>query len=565
MIRKLLAYILFMTILTVLMFSFAEEETNNSDAVIIVSADNNYPPYEFVLDDEPVGFNIDLINAVAEVMNLNIEVRPGIWGDIRDDLVNGETDILSGMYYSERRDKEVDFSTTHIIVSHSIFIRSDSNISDLSEAKDKEILVQYGDLMHDYLIENNITDKIISVDDQEKAIVLLASGVGDLALLNKYQGYYFMEKNNITSVKAVGSDIIQQEYCFAVKEGNAELQALLNEGLGILKSTGKYNEIYEKWFGIYEEQVNRELFRNFILFIGVPLLSIVFVSLLWNWTMRREVAKKTKELLETNIELENSITRINQTQKQLIQNEKMAALGRMVAGITHEISTPLGVVQTAISSAEVQAKKVSDSLDENKLSKSHLTKYLANDQEILNIVMQNLMITINHLESFKEIAVDQMREKPRQLRIGTYLEEILLTLKPRLKKTKHKVDLSYVDDYIVFTYPGAISQIITNFITNSLKYGFQDIESGNIRISIQSDSNKITLIYADDGQGIPEENMDKIYEPFFTTGLDKGGSGIGLNIVYTLVTQTLKGKIKCKSSLEKGTTFTIVFPIDINQ
>ncbi len=565
MIQKLVTYILFLTILIVSMYSFAEEETDNSDAVIIVSADNNYPPYEFVLDGEPAGFNIDLINAVAEVMKLKIEIRPGVWDDIRDDLVNGETSILSGMFFSEKRDKEVDFSTTHIIVSHSMFIRSDSNISDLSEVKDKEIIVQNGDLMHDYLIENNITGNIISLDDQEKAIVSLASGVGDLALLNKYQGYYFMEKNDIKSVKAIGSEIIQRNYCFAVKEGNAELQALLNEGLAILKSTGKYNEIYEKWFGIYDKQTNRELFRNFILFIGVPLLSIIFVSLLWTWTLRREVMKKTKELLETNTELENSIARINLTQKQLIQNEKMAALGRMVAGITHEISTPLGVIRTVISSAEAQAKEVSDSLDENKLSKSHLTKYLANDQEILNIAMQNLIITINHLESFKEIAVDQMCEKPRQLRIGTYLEEILLNLKPKLKQTKHKVDLSYVDDYIIFTYPSAISQIITNFITNSLKYGFQDIESGNISISIQSENSKITLIYADDGQGILEENMDKIYEPFFTTGLDMGGSGIGLNIVYTLVTQTLNGTIKCESSLEKGTTFIIVFPIDISQ
>ncbi|MCH4888363.1 transporter substrate-binding domain-containing protein [Acidaminobacter sp. JC074] len=545
---------------TITVFSYAYK-TDTKGEVIIVAADINYPPYEYEENDQAVGFNIDLMKAVAKEMNLNIEIQTGVWKDIRHGLVNGDIDILSGMFSSPERDKEVDFTTTHVIVSHSIFVRDDSNIKTLEDAKDKTILVQNHDLMHDYLIENKITNDIIPLDTQENALLSLENGVGDLALLNKYQTYYLMKKNDITSVKAVGDDLQQRKLCFAVKEGNQDLQALLNEGLAIIKSTGQYDQIYDVWFGIYEKQQNLLTLYRFFLFIGLPLLLIIFASWLWTWTLRREVARKTNELQAINLELEDSISRIHRTQNQLIQNEKMAALGRMVAGITHEISTPLGIIRTAISTAEHRTKELNDSFTQNTLSKSQLTKFISGDQELLHIIMKNLLITIDHLESFKVVAVDQMHEKPRTLMIGTYLEEVLLNLKPRLKKTKHNVVLKYDENYTIYTYPGAISQIITNFVTNSLKYGLYDIESGNIKIRLSKEADNFVLIYSDDGHGIPSEDLDQIFEPFFTTGLDKGGSGIGLNIVYNLVTQTLNGTIECESEIDKGVTFKITFPI----
>ena len=128
--RMIIFLLLFIYILST--FSFTDTESIDSENVIKVGADNNYPPYEFVIDGEPAGFNIDLIKAVAEVMNMNIEIHSGVWSDIRNDLVHGETDILSGMLYSEERDKEVDFSTSHVFLSHSLFARTDSSLSNFS-------------------------------------------------------------------------------------------------------------------------------------------------------------------------------------------------------------------------------------------------------------------------------------------------------------------------------------------------------------------------------------------------------------------------------------------------
>lgn len=546
--KKIILVLLIIIMTSFITFSNVKEYGQT----IIVGIDNNYPPYEYLISDVETGFNVDLIKAVAEVMNLNIEFKADIWDKIRSDLVTGDVDVLAGMYQSSERDKVVDFSTVHVKVAHAIFTRTSSPIHDMADAKDKIILVQNGDLMHDYLIENKITDRIIPVADQEEAIVLLSEGKADMAILNKFQAYYFINKNEITNVKTVGQAIIQRDYCFAVKEGNQDLQTLLNEGLGIIKSTGEYDRIYNKWFAIYHKEENAGVLKRYFTYIGLPMVVAILLISLWSWTLKREVSKKTQAL-------EASLVQVHTAQSQAIQNEKMAALGRMVAGITHEISTPLGVIRTAITSADMQVKKVADAFNDNKLSKSQLVHFLNNDRETLEIVMNNLKTTINHLESFKVLAVDQMNEQARKIHIGSYIEEVLLNLKPKLKKTHHQVMVGYEEDYLVYTYPGAISQIITNLVTNSLRYGFEEKDQGLIQIKITLDETVI-ISYQDDGCGISLEDQGKIYEPFFTRGLDKGGSGLGMNIVYNLVTKTLQGKIKLESQPGQGVLFTIEFP-----
>ncbi len=277
---------------------FAHSPAANSIKNIRVSSDHDYPPYEF--NDEkgrPTGFNIELINAVAEATGLRAEVRLDVWNKVRAELDKGNIDVIAGMYYSKAREEVADFSVPHNMVSSALFVRDSSGIKTFAEARDKEIIVQKGDVMHDFLLEQGFTPIAVVVDDPIKALQLLAAGKHDGVLLSsKIQGMYLISKHRIRGIRVVETQLPVRKYCFAVKKNNAALLQKLNEGLNVLKHTGKYEQIYEKWFGVYEERSLWQTSRAFIIafFIALSLLAIISVI---TWLLRRQVKKRTGELL----------------------------------------------------------------------------------------------------------------------------------------------------------------------------------------------------------------------------------------------------------------------------
>ena len=262
-----------------------------------VRGDDNYPPYEYLDDNgNPTGFNIDLVKAATKVMGLTLEIDLGPWKQVRSDLEAGRIDILAGMFYSAERDKLVDFSTPHIVVSHSIFVRSESGVRRMEDLEGREILVQRGDIMHDYVVSNHISDSIMAVENPADALRRLAMGQGAGALLAKLQGLFLIDKYGLRNLRAVGPPILPRKYCFAVRKGDSELLATLNEGLSLLKSTGQYQEIYEKWFGVLEPgRSTRQLFV-WSLWIVIPFLLLLVVALGWSWALKRKVQQRTMEL-----------------------------------------------------------------------------------------------------------------------------------------------------------------------------------------------------------------------------------------------------------------------------
>ena len=176
------------------------------------------------------------------------------------------------------------------------------------------------------------------------------------------------------------------------------------------------------------------------------------------------------------------------------------------------------------------------------------------------MVLSNLKRAHELIKSFKKIAVDQSSEEKRRFNIKTYLEEILISLKPKLKKTKHIIKIDCNEEVEIFSFPGTFSQIITNFILNSIVHGFNDGEQGKITIKCVIYNNNFILKYFDNGKGIKKDDINRIFEPFFTTNRIGGGTGLGLNLVYTIVTQTLKGTIRVMSRPGSGTLFKIIVP-----
>ncbi|NMC78601.1 MAG: transporter substrate-binding domain-containing protein, partial [Chloroflexi bacterium] len=271
-------------------------DSPNSKPTYIVGGDSDYPPYEYLENGQPQGFNVELIQAVGEVMGFDVTIRLGPWSEVRQQLENGEIDIISGMYYSPERDQRVDFSTPHTLVSSGLFVRSGSPIHSLEDIRGKAVIVQRGDFMHDYLLSEKLTDNIIAVDDPTQALNLLSSGKYDCALLSsKVQGIFLMSSLGLTNLNALETRLPQEEYAFAVTEGNSQLLYQLNEGLSILKNNGRYKQIYNKWFGVYEQSMLGKSLKYIGLFVGVLVLLLV-VSALWSWSLRDQVKHQTKQL-----------------------------------------------------------------------------------------------------------------------------------------------------------------------------------------------------------------------------------------------------------------------------
>ncbi len=256
-----------------------------------------------------------------------------------------------------------------------------------------------------------------------------------------------------------------------------------------------------------------------------------------------------------------TLIELRESQAKLLASEKMAALGGLVAGVAHEINTPIGIARTAASHLQEQTAAINRQMAAGQIRKSVLQQYLAEADEATRLLLTNTNRAADLIRSFKQVAVDQTSDQPRRIVVRRYLDEILLNIRPKLKKTPHQVSIDCPDDLSMLTYPGDLAQIITNLLVNSLAHGLAEHPGGEIviRASLLPQA-QTRIIYEDNGCGIPEAIRPRVFEPFFTTRRGTGGSGLGLHIVYNLVTQRLGGEIELDSRVGQYTRFTITCP-----
>mgnify|MGYP000136931355 CR=1 FL=1 len=268
------------------------------------------------------------------------------------------------------------------------------------------------------------------------------------------------------------------------------------------------------------------------------------------------------EIRKQSETLNAALTDLRQTQKSLIQAEKLAGLSRLVAGIAHEINTPIGTAFTAMTHLMGQIDKFQAAFQDNKLRRSDLDRFMANVSEACRLMHHNLEHSFQLIQSFRQVAVDQISHERRRFRLGQYLQQVIDGLQPRLRRAGHRVAIACPDDMEFDSYPGAIAQVISNLVMNSIVHAFPPGKAGNIHIEASRlPSGMARIQYRDDGCGIPPENRSRIFEPFFTTKRDEGGSGLGLSIVHNLVTGVLHGVIFLAEQAENpGATFVIELP-----
>ena len=268
-----------------------------------------------------------------------------------------------------------------------------------------------------------------------------------------------------------------------------------------------------------------------------------------------------QQLRGTNDDLVSALEQLEKTQYQLLQAEKAAALGGVIAGIAHEISTPIGIGVTSVSYMLKEIHEVETKLKEKNLSPSEFNDFVSECKEVIQGTARSLEKVDLLISGFQHISVDQTSEDKRRFKVRAYLDEFLISLSALFVDTAHQVFITCADELEINSYPGSLAQIVSSFITNSLRYGFDRHTAGTIKIDLLHLDGEIILTYQDDGKGMSDEVLKKIFDPFFTTKRgSQGGAGLGLYSVYIIVTQKLEGEIKCISELGKGAKFTIKFP-----
>lgn len=283
-----------------------------------------------------------------------------------------------------------------------------------------------------------------------------------------------------------------------------------------------------------------------------------------NSELEQQVMQRTKALRESNQELLSTLEQLHQYQGQLVESEKMASLGDMVAGIAHEVNTPIGLSVTASTLLQDKLTVMQDKFEQNAISTNQFSRFLGDCEESLAIIYRNLNRAADLVTSFKQVAVDQSSEVDREISLSSFMHDVLTSVKPRrLDPEQFAINVQGAEDLQVVTKPGPLNQVFINLIINSMVHGFDGRDQGNIDISFSLQDSELEITYRDDGNGVPFDIRKKIFDPFVTTKRGAGGSGLGLHLVYNLVTQVLGGQIHFFSEEQHGVEFNLRFPVQV--
>lgn len=279
-----------------------------------------------------------------------------------------------------------------------------------------------------------------------------------------------------------------------------------------------------------------------------------------NGELEVKVHDRTAKLEESNCHLQESLDNLTLAQEQLIQSEKMASLGQLVAGVAHEVNTPLGICITSITAQKEKVDELKKAVNSQELTKSFLSDTLNLLGEYQQIIERSLNKSVELIRSFKSVAVEQHTDPEVNINLHQHVYDVVNTVKTLFKQKKYQINIEVDENFTLITHPSAWNQILTNFLMNSHVHGFEDRREGEISIIFTHSKGYLTLVYCDNGKGIKDEFKKKIFDPFVTTKRGQGGSGLGLNIVFNLVNIKLGGTIKTMD-VDQGVCFKVIVPI----
>jgi signal transduction histidine kinase/CheY-like chemotaxis protein len=549
--------------------AYSQHETNKESIYqkgkIIVGDDIYFPPYSFLDENnEPAGFNIDIVTAAARAMGLEVEIRLDSWAKTRAALENGEIDALSGLFYSDERNKTYGFTSRHSVGTGDIFTRKNTTLSNIEELAGKQVVVQKADIIAEYLAALDIGIILIEVSTAREVLTLIENGDYEYAGLAKIPGLYGIRQNNYENIKPQGLPFLPKDYCIAVKKENEDLLHILNAGMLVLKTTDEYQAIYDKWLGVYEDESPARFllkYRWIIYFIILIFLLLAVTSLVLKHLVNEktnELTKINRELTESNKEIQEKNKMLADSQKELKsrldeierQGEIIRFKQNFLANMSHEIRTPLTGILGMV----------------DILGQSHLT---CDQKEYVNILKhsgENLREIINQVLDYSKIEAGKVL-----LNKNTFNCNELIVQAKKLFQSLSGGNISFethIDSHIptfISADKNRITQIINNLISNSIKFtpkGKISLKAEKINIPLTEKDICIKISIVDTGLGIKPEKQKTLFRPFAqiheSDQREFDGTGLGLSICKELAILH-GGEIGVESKYGEGSTFWFTF------
>ena len=547
------------------------QSPQKSAPTIIVGGDRDYPPYEFIdKNGQPSGYNVELTRAIAEVMGMKVEFRLGAWSDMRNALQSGKIDVLQGMSYSEERVGEVDFSLPHTVVNHAVFARRDSpNVNSLAELEGRSVAVHRSGIMHDYLVRTRFSGRLILTDTPADALRQLAAGKTDYAIVAIVPGMYIIRELKLTNLMPVVRNVATHRYCYAVDKGNTELLSRFNEGLAILKKTGQYERIYTKWLGVLEPpDVSLKYLATYGAIVVGPLVLLLGGFALWSRTLHRQVALRTADLTREIAERCHAEEELRLNQQQLLQADKMAALGVLVSGVAHEINNPTGLILLEVPTLKrfhTDAAKVLERYYRENgdfscggLPYSRMREEIPRSLEKLQDAGKRIKRIVDDLKDFARHGDSSCNEN---VDLNTVAEAAVRLVEPSIRKATSCFSADY-DPHLPTVRGNAqrIEQVLVNLILNACQALPDPSRCIQLTTAHDSGSDSVTLRLRDEGSGISPEHLARLTDPFFTTKRDMGGTGLGLSVSAGIIKEH-GGTLEFDSTPGSETVVTLTLPV----
>jgi signal transduction histidine kinase len=488
----------------------------------------------FDAQQSAMSFEVNKSNVVFEKLTMSSELL--LLGGTELDVATLYREIELAMQKMKQRELELNNA---LRAQQAQLEASTKRLSNLDKAlKDRERVAKQRQTQLNQL-QQDIENQKLEVSDKEQQLdsvtAALFTAKHSLDSQREQIKIREIESNNMALRIAENQKILDQQQSEISKQG--------------LQLTAKNEELAER-----KALIDQQQFYILLMTIVISIALFFLTLVIWLFVKNKRTTAKLSDTLEN----------LKSMQDQLVQSEKLASLGKLTAGIAHEINTPLGIAVTSTSATHESTREIVEKFEQNAITKSGLEKYLRAMQEGAKLNTSSLERVIELLNNFKQVAADQVIGEIREIDIVNYVNEVMSTLSAEIKK--HRVDYQYQGEteLKVKTLPGALAQVVTNLVTNSLKHGFDGVTDGLITIGISQEKDKVLLQYQDNGNGMSKEVLHNIFEPFFTTKRNSGGTGLGMNIVFNIIRQKLKGDISVESEPGKGSCFTICLPTSLD-
>jgi len=513
----------------------AADRVNPGDSreKIIVGGDFAYKPFTY-LDEtgEAKGFDVDIMKAIAEKYNLELEFRFTQWDKALENLEKGNVDVLISVLYTEQRDRLYDYTIPYNEDYYGIFVRKNSEVEEISDLSQKRILTLRGDASVSRFIRpmalfNNTT----LVNSLPEAIRRLSQGEGDAVLAPYSIGMEAIENLQVRNVKTVGPSIMPILYRFAVKEGESELLSILNDGIDAVKVSGEKEKLREKWDFHQRNEVSLEKVVRYVGIGLIPLLLVIAILFLWTKTLRRHVAKQTQTLKERTQTLE----------------ELNATKDKLFSVIAHDLKSPFNSI---LGLSELMLKN----------NARYTTEYSKKLISHIHNSARNTLTLTENLLSWAQSQTGQMKFQPKPIRLKETVDEVIGVVESSAEVKKIDLDYAQMPDVEVFADKDMFKSILYNLISNAIKFSHPN---GTVKISAETMEDQARVVVSDNGTGMDEETRRKLFQ--IDSGSAKGtaneeGSGLGLILCKEFVEQH-GGRIDVESEWGKGSRFYFTIPL----